>query len=532
MHNANHLVLNAAAWGRALRGRLQAVGSQLSGSSAPKFHRHAPSHTLVLAGCALLVLGASAARAQALLMPGDVRLRSDLELLADEHVIDLPLMTWPIPLDTVTVALDGVREPNGDDPALLAAFYRVQRLVTERESERSLDAAASASGHPERLRTFDDTPRTATAASLGASMVENHWDGTLNIGLSGAPQDGQVLRFDGSYVQGLLGNWLVGAYAVDQWWGPGWDGSLILGNAARPVPGVGVRRRVMTPFQSRWLHWIGNWTASFGVAELGGDRTDFKNPLLVTERVAIKPTRWLEFAVSRVWIFCGEGEPCDLHTWSDFIFGQQNHANGAGAPQNPGLQKAGFDLRVNSPWHQVPLAVYAQLIGADEVGGFPDNYFAIFGAESWYALSSGALLRAHLEWHNTVCEFYASLPRWNCAYSDPQFFNGYRYRGFPLGDSLDQDSELLSMRADLLKSDGEDWSVMARTGALGRSPYGEPYDAVTTVREQFKEIVLGWRGEYAGQDLSVGLGALHSSEPTTGMSNNPLEAYLKWSRRL
>jgi Capsule assembly protein Wzi len=514
-----------------LSGRAQLLPPESLPMSSPESNRR-PSSLALLACSLLLAVGAAGARAQAMLMPGDVRLRSDLELLADEHVIDLPLMTWPIPLDAVTVALDGVPEPSGSDPALLAAFYRVQGLIAERQSERSLDAQASASAHPERLRTFEDTPRTSTGASLGASMVENHWDGSLIVGLAGAPQDGQVLRFDGSYLQGVLGNWLVGAYAVDQWWGPGWDGSLILGNAARPVPGVGIRRRAMTPFQSRWLHWIGSWTANFGVAELGNDRTDFKHPLLVTERVAIKPTRWLEFAVSRVWIFCGAGQPCGLHTWSDFILGQQNHANAAGTPINPGLQKAGFDLRLNSPWHQIPAAAYAQLIGADEVGGFPDNYFAIFGIEGWHALANGALLRAHLEWHNTTCQFYARVPHWNCAYDDPQYFYGYRYRGYPLGDSLDQDSEVLSLRADLLQSNGQDWSVMARAGALGRSPFGEAFDAATSTREQIKELLFGWRSDYRGHDLAINLGALHVSQPAQGTSDNPLELSVSWKHRL
>lgn len=478
------------------------------------------------------VLTSPVGRAQALLAPGDVRLRSDLELLADERVIDLPLMTWPIPLDTLTAALDGVAQPNGDDPGLLAAFYRVQRVVEERMSERSLNADASLSDHPERLRTFEDTPRTAEGAGLAASMVEEHWDGTLKVGLAGAPQDGQVLRFDGSYLQGVIGNWLLGAYAVDQWWGPGWDGSLILGNAARPPPGIGLRRRTTTPFQNRWFHWIGSWTASFGVSELGGDRTDVKDPLLVTERVAIKPAKWLEFAVSRIWIFCGKGEPCGLRTWTDFIFGQQNHANAPGTPPNPGLQKAGFDLRINSPWREIPLAGYAQLIGADEVGGFPDNYFAIVGVEGWHTMQDGSLLRAHLEWHDTSCQFYKTVPHWNCAYADPQIFNGYRYRGFPLGDSLDQDSEVLALRADLLRSDGQEWSFMARAGSLGRSPFGEAYDAVTPVREQIKELVAGWRREFGEHEIALNFGALHINQPTLGTSSNPLEISVSWKHRL
>lgn len=479
--------------------------------------------SLVLAGSVTQAL-----HAQTLLAPGDDRLRSDLELLADNRVIDLPLSTWPIPLDMLTDALASAREPAAEDLALQAALIRIQNLVQERETERSLRAGASLSDHPTRLRTFDDTPRTGSGASIAATQVEEHWDGTLQVTLAGAPQDGQVLRFDGSYLQAPVGNWLVGAYAVDRWWGPGWDGSLILSNAGRPIPGLGISRRTAAKPATRWLRWLGNWNATMNVGKLD-DRTDIASPEFFGMRATIKPTPWLEMGASRTLILCGAGVHCTWKEWLNKIDEQQDRTSSAAYPSK---QLAGWDARLNSPWRAVPAALYAQLIGADAVGGFPDDYFALYGAEVWHALPAGALLRAHLEWANTTCRYYQDYPRYYCAYADNQYFQGYRYRGFPIGDSLDEDAEVVSARAEVTLADGQSWTLMGREGALNRNPFGDPENSLTPVREQIKELVVGWRKLFGDHDISFGIGALHANQPTLDVTSNSLEAYVTWSRRL
>jgi len=43
---------------------------------------------------------------------------------------------------------------------------------------------------------------------------------------------------------------------------------------------------------------------------------------------------------------------------------------------------------------------------------------------------------------------------------------------------------------------------------------------------------VGWRCDFSGHDFSVGLGELHTNQPTLGVSGNSLEAYVNWSHRL
>jgi Capsule assembly protein Wzi len=477
----------------------------------------------------LLLLPAAAAHSQALLAPGDIRMRSDLEFLADERVIELPLTTWPIPLDMLVDALNDLPDTPPSDPALAAALDRVQQLVHERRIERSLTANAALSDHPTRLRTFEDTPRTGSEAGIAAARVEEHWDGTLQVALAGAPQDGQELRFDGSFLQAVLGNWLLGAYAVDRWWGPGWDGSLVLSNAARPIPGLALSRRTAEKPTSWWLRPLGRWTATLFVGKLEGGRPDYSSPEFIGIRITAKPTSWFELAASRSVILCGSGSGCTLQTWLDKLDGQHVPTSSAA---NPSVQLAGFDARLSSPWRAVPLALYGQLMGRDEIGGFPDQYLGLFGAEGWLGLGNGAVLRAHLEWADTSCRFYQNPPLWNCGIATTNFFEGDRYRGFPIGDSLDQDAEVTSARADLVLADGQDWSIQGRAGALDRAPGGDFRDTLSPMREQIQELVVGWRKDLDGHEISLSVGELHTNQPTLGVSGNSLEAYINWTHRL
>ena len=40
----------------------------------------------------------------------------------------------------------------------------------------------------------------------------------------------------------VAGNWSIAASTQDRWWGPGWDGSIILSNNARPIPSLTLDR--------------------------------------------------------------------------------------------------------------------------------------------------------------------------------------------------------------------------------------------------------------------------------------------------
>jgi hypothetical protein len=192
-------------------------------------------------------------------------------LLADSVVISLPRAAWPIPVDEVAFAIDGIDSTELTEPSLQAALERVRDAASRREAGRSLWVAASLSGNPTQLRTFEDTPRSSGEVSAAAAMVGEHWDGELRVAAAASPQDGHIVRLDGSLLQAVLGKWLLGVSTLDRWWGSAWDGSLILGNAARPIPGLMLERRTSPPFSPKALHWIGPWRVSVLLGQLEHD---------------------------------------------------------------------------------------------------------------------------------------------------------------------------------------------------------------------------------------------------------------------
>ena len=112
------------------------------------------------------------------------------------------------------------------------------------------------------LRSFLNTPRERREAAISASWLGNRFAGGLTVqgGFNRASdwrgRTDHTLRFDGSYIATRAGNWSLSLDQLDRWWGPGWDGSLILSNNARPVPALTAQRHVPKPFENRLLNWF------------------------------------------------------------------------------------------------------------------------------------------------------------------------------------------------------------------------------------------------------------------------------------
>lgn len=244
----------------------------------------------------------------------------------------------------------------------------------------------SGAARPQALRTFRDEPRAEYGATAGyAGNFSEHFGGRLELTVVGSPPDGDNYRLDGSYLTGRLGNWLVTVGAQDRWWGSGWQGSLILGNNARPVPAISLDRAESLPFESKWLRWIGPWRLSTFLGYMEGDRGDYDHPLLFGARVAARPLKGLEISLERTAQFCGEGRSC---TWSDFWnlwWGNDNSGENVDPKDEPGNQLAGWDVRWASPIGSWPYAIYWQHTGEtiDNQLYRPYRSMDLGGAETW-----------------------------------------------------------------------------------------------------------------------------------------------------
>ncbi len=395
--------------------------------------------------CLAGLLGHAPARAQLWIDAGDARTRHHLQQLADAGHINLPLTSWPL-------MWQGVRRALGDlDQSQLNATELQSFSYLRRESQKS-QAPFTAS---QFFSINSSLPGLIDYATLSREQREirtslgyhnPRWAANLQASVIGDSLDGQTFRADGSYLAGTLGNWAVGVGAINRWWGPGWQSSLILSSAARPSPGVFLTRVETQAFELPLLKWLGPWDLTAFGNQLEGDRAT-PHAKLLGMRVSFKPLARLEIGLSRTAQWGGQGRPEDARSLWRTLVGQSNRgADGLAedGSDEPANQLAGYDWRLSHNFAGAPSAFYGQLIGEDEAGGLPYKFLGLAGVETSVSFG-GAHHRLALEASNTTMEFnQGGSP--NVAYEHPRYPSGYRYRGRPLAASTDNDSELFTLK--------------------------------------------------------------------------------------
>ena len=446
-------------------------------------------------------LAGATAVAEPWVAPGDVKLRHDLQRLADAGLLTGPSLSWPIAWSQVA------RELGRADPATLSDGDRasLDRLRTRaaremRAGDVRLEAMIAGSADPTPLRTFESIPREEGEARLAADWVGQRFAWKLSATVVADPDDDHTVRPDGSYLAMSLGNWMVSAGYLERWWGPGWQGSLILGSNARPLPSIALDRNEATPFDLPVLRWLGPWRFSTFMGQFESDR-DYPEALLFGMRAEIRPHATLQIAASRTAQWCGDGRPCDLDTFWDLLVGNDNDQD---LSEQPGNQLAGFDLRWSWPGARVPLALYAQAIGEDEAGFMPSKYLGLFGLETWGDLGGGSW-RVHAEYADTACDFLSDPPEFGCAYTNTIYFSGYRYRGRVLGHSMDADGESVGGGVLFIDARGRRWELQGRNLKLNRAGAALEHsltDAPATVRD----LALTHESSHPWGTIAVSLG--------------------------
>ncbi|MBS0373485.1 MAG: hypothetical protein JSR73_02825 [Proteobacteria bacterium] len=455
-------------------------------------------------------LGASAAAvAQALpfLAPGDSRLRHMVSLEADTNE-GLLQTTWPLP----TAAL-------ADD---------------ERDKLRGYDQPGSASDagwflsaaeKPSLLRTFSDTPREQGEAGVQAGWAAGDYaGGAFRISYAVRPQDGMHFRFDGTYVAWRYSNWWVSVGLQDRWWGPGWDGSLILSNNARPMPGIGIERASMKPFETRWLSWLGPWHFVTFLNHMENHRPDFNNTLFWGARFTAAPARGLEIGLSRTAEFCGQGHSCGLGTFWDMLIAKSNREINPTVDNNPdqahllARKQSAQVMATDVRWHvgSTPFSVYWQQLGEvfDDHNLRPRQTLQLFGLEfaSWGTAEGRA--RTFLEFADTACGSVSfsstDTPNYGCAYEKDTWRAGYRYYGRVIGDSMDRDGRRITLGGVLIDRQQRSWELRFRHFDLNRGNIAEVGllpQTVATTHERLWNTELQVSGQVHSLRYSIGAGA-------------------------
>ena len=443
------------------------------------------------------------------LPPGDTLLRSDIQLLADSGVLQVPITTWPLAWSNIDAAVDSVSIVDLDS-VVAQALQRVrERLRAEtRTGFARREGWLAASSQPRVMRNFENTPREKGEIGARITWMGQRFaakvEGRAVSSLSG--QDS--FRLDGSYVGMAVGNWMLSLGYPERWWGPGWDGSLILSTNARPAPQISINRNLSTPFESRWLSWIGQWSLTSFMSQLDDNRF-IEDAMLFGLRVTATPVSGLEIGFSRSAQWCGTGRPCDAETFANLLLGRDNRGTNIAVDKEPGNQLGGMDLRWASPVGDLPYAVYLQWVGEDTRQGGPQigSWLRQLGVEFWGAGPGRDWQhRTHVEVADTMCQeggigFGGEKP--SCAYNHSLYQTGYRYRGRAIGHGIDGDGFSYTIGSTLLDSRGNSLNVLARRVDINR--VGNQQNSLSVTPQDIAELSVSYRKQFSLGTLSLGV---------------------------
>ncbi len=481
-----------------------------------------------------VTLAALPAKADPLARPGDVLLRHDIRLLVDRGVINLPMNTWPIPWGDVFNQLGRARADKLSPEAASAMLRLRERARWELDTgEWYLTGWASGAVEPRVIRTFEDTPREDAEAGLAYSWTGSRFTINLAAAYANDPVDGEEFRPDDTYIGMVVGNWMFTAGWQQRWWGPGNDASSILSSNARPRPGVTLQRNLSTPFESKWLSWLGPWNLTTFMEYLDDER-ETKDALLWGFRFGFRPLSGLEINLTRTAMWCGDGRPCDLSTFFELLKGNDNKGQNTTPEDEPGNQLAGYDIRWSLP-RDIPVALYMQWTAEDgRPQGVPlGSFLRMVGAEYWGSMG-GFAHRTHVEVAETIAReggfgFSDKIP--NVSYNHPLYRTGYRYNERVMGHSIDGDGRSYSIGTTLVDSEHNTWSASLRYMEINIIGLPDSAHSLSPTPQETWDVQLTHARDTRFGRFYFGIGYGRLDDESSGESTSDATGFIRWSSR-
>ena len=404
--------------------------------------------------------------------------RHDMLILRDSNAIGSAVLTWPWPLGrTPFGSLKIVDSRFEDSRGRIEERYEQESELGMRPAKFEIALASDRLPFP----SFGHQPREKFESSISSSWLGEWTAGNLRLTYTDNPGDGNEIRLDGSYLSVAVGNWVAAIDQVERWWGPGWDGSLILSNNARPIPALSLTRISPEAFQNRLLKWIGPWTFNTFMGQLDNDEGERpgSDALLFGMRIDFSPFGWdwLDIGLNRTAQWAGEGRLGDLSTFWRLLKAEDNRGNGVTIENEPGNQLAGIDYRWKiEDWK---IAHYGQAVGEDEETFLPDAIMLLFGLEHWGEVRDWkASWRIYYEWADTRAGYLRRDPEshpnrdFNTAYNHGIYRTGYRFKGRSIGHAMDGDGLMRSLGTFIVKDNGDLFGFKIRDYKLNRDGIG------------------------------------------------------------
>ena len=373
------------------------------------------------------------------LVLNDENLRTDLNWLNQQGVIQISTSTWPLSGDEIQRALAQAKVSNNTQQKVVNSVIHALK-ADNGPAKVGLHAGTDLKTIPQ---TFGDNQKSQYQVAAEFNAGSENWDAKLRINGEKDPliDHGHDANVEGSYLAGKLWNqWLI-AGQIPTYWGPGHDGSLIRGDASRPVYGITAQRAVQNAFETKWLSWIGPWQYQAFAGQLD-DYKAIPGAKLLSLRLTVQPLSYLELGGSRILQWGGEGRPESLDSLWNAIKGNDNFDS---ANDDKSNQIAGLDFRLNmQPLLQIPVGIYGQYVGEDEAGFLPAKKMYLAGTD-FSSTYNNMPYQLYAEWADTRTNGQVD----GVSYNHYVYTDGYYQHGFPLGHAIGGDGQMYSVGGDI-----------------------------------------------------------------------------------
>lgn len=296
--------------------------------------------------------------------------------------------------------------------------------------------------------------------------------------------NGSRFNANGAYGAVKFWNQWLSFGQIPQWWGPGYEGSLIRGDAMRPMTGFLMQRAEQAAPETWWLRWVGPWQYQISASQMN-QYTAVPHTKIIGGRFTFTPFQSLELGASRIMQWGGEGRPQSLSSFWDGFTGQDN----TGTDNEPGNQLAGFDFKFKlEPTLGWPVSLYGQMIGEDEAGFLPSANTFLGGVEGHHGWGKDAV-----NWYVEAHDTRSNMSRTDYIYTHHIYKDGYYQQGYPLGDAMGGDGQLIAGKIELITEDNQRWSTRLVYAKV--NPENQSINKAFPHADTLKGVQLGWSGD-------------------------------------
>ncbi|WP_105253905.1 capsule assembly Wzi family protein [Pseudoalteromonas sp. T1lg75] len=396
---------------------------------------------MTLSRCAL-ALSASLCAAQAhagpWIDPDSALLRSSIDMLVNQGVINRPVNTYPLMWKGIAGDLQAVSVQELT-PQARFAYHHVQHALKYAQQGTVSRVRVFTNSEPHTIQGFGPRNQAKSGIETSGSLTGKTASAKVSVSYRDDSNDGEYVNYDGSYVAALLGNWSLSGEKIHHWWGPGQENALALSNNAQAMTGVRLTRHDTNYYGPSWLAFIGPWNFTAiaakqqsQVSKIGEEKVEDGD--FWGWRFSATPIQGLELGLSQTkseW----------LH-YPDSLSGMVINADELADEQ----KLSSLDIKYSTLIGTLPLSIYGEYAGHIESALIAEDGAFTLGAQTHYGTEQ-ALLSGYIEYTDTSSECVSQLPEYNCNYGNLGIAQGYQHREQNLGPAMGADAEALTLGA-------------------------------------------------------------------------------------